>query len=52
MSNDNNLPELAYNTVCEALKAAGYDADDEICVHVARRDRVSDLLILDTGDPA
>ncbi|MBR5288364.1 MAG: MBL fold metallo-hydrolase [Clostridia bacterium] len=52
LSNDNNLPELAYNTVCEALKAAGYDADDEICVHVARRDRVSDLLILDTGDPA
>ena len=52
LSADNNLPELAYNTVCGALNAAGYDADDEVCVHVARRDRVSDLLILDTGDPA
>ncbi len=52
LSADNNLPELAYNTVCGALSAAGYQVDDEICVHVARRDRVSDLLILDTGDPA
>ncbi len=53
LSPDNNLPELAYNTVCEALTMAGYDVKDEICVHVARRDRVSDLLILDTGaEPA
>ena len=52
LSADNNLPELAYNTVCEALEAAGYDVKDEICVHVARRDRVSDMLILDTGEQA
>lgn len=52
LSADNNLPELAYNTVCEALERAGYDVQDEICVHVARRDRVSDMLILDTGDQA
>lgn len=50
LSADNNLPELAYNTVCEALHQAGYSVDDEICVHVARRDRVSDMLVLDTGD--
>jgi len=50
LSNDNNLPELAYNTVCEALLAQGYDVDGEICVHVARRDRVSDMLILDSGE--
>ena len=52
LSADNNLPELAYNTVCETLKAAGYDVKDDVCVHVARRDRVSDMLILDTGEQA
>lgn len=52
LSADNNLPELAYNTVCETLEAAGYDVKDEICVHVARRERVSDMLILDSGEQA
>ena len=50
LSADNNLPELAYNTVCEALQREGYDVKDEICVHVARRDRVSDMLILSSGE--
>ena len=47
LSADNNLPELAYNTVCEALCSAGYAVGSEISVTVARRDRVSDMLILE-----
>ena len=46
LSVDNNLPELAYNTVCEALSGAGYAVGSDISVTVARRDRVSDMLIL------
>lgn len=46
LSADNNLPELAYNTVCEALADAGYAVGDDIRVMVSRRDRVSDLLVL------
>lgn len=46
LSADNNLPELAYNTVCGALSGAGYDVGGEIRVCVARRDRVSDMLVL------
>lgn len=49
LSADNNLPELAYNTVCEALVCAGYDVGGEISISVARRDRVSDMLVLDDG---
>ncbi len=45
LSADNNLPELAYNTVWEALCDAGYAG--EVCVSVARRDRVSDMLVLE-----
>lgn len=46
LSADNNLPELAYNTVCGALAEAGFLVGSEIRVAVARRDRVSDMLIL------
>ena len=46
LSADNNLPELAYNTVCEALTGAGYAVGEDVRVMVSRRDRVSDLLIL------
>ena len=48
LSADNNLPELAYNTVCEALERAGWLHD--VRVMVSRRDRVSDLLVLKSGD--
>ena len=47
LSVDNNLPELASNTVCEALCGAGYAVGSEISVTVARRDRVSDMLVLE-----
>lgn len=50
LSADNNLPELAYNTVCEALCDAGYCVGEDVCVTVARRDRVSDMMILEGGE--
>ena len=46
LSADNNLPELAYNTVCRKLTDAGYDVGSDIRVSVSRRDRVSDMLVL------
>ena len=49
LSADNNLPELAYNTVCGALSDAGFAVDGGIRVCVARRDRVSDMLVLRGG---
>lgn len=50
LSQDNNLPELAYNTVCGALHEAGYDVGTDIRVSVSRRDRVSDMLVLESDD--
>ena len=49
LSADNNLPELAYNTVCGALERAGYAVGADMSVCVARRDRVSDMLVLEDG---
>ena len=50
LSTDNNLPELAYNTVCGALSAAGFDVENDIRVCVSRRDKVSDMLVLRTDE--
>ena len=49
LSTDNNLPELAYNTVCGALERAGCAVGADVSVSVARRDRVSDMLVLEDG---
>ena len=49
LSQDNNLPELAYNTVCGALYEAGYDVGTDVRVTVSRRDKVSDMLVLEGG---
>ena len=49
LSQDNNLPELAYNTVCGALYEAGYDVGEDVRVTVSRRDKVSDMLVLSDG---
>lgn len=46
LSADNNLPELAYKAVSDALTNAGYEVGGDIRVMVSRRDRLSDLLIL------
>ena len=48
LSADNNLPELAYNTVCGALFDAGIHVGEDISVTVARRDRVSDMIVLES----
>ena len=48
LSADNNLPELAYNTVCETLFDAGIRVGEEVSVTVARRDRVSDMIVLES----
>ena len=50
LSADNNLPELAYNTVCESLCDAGWRVGEDLQITVARRDRVSDMLILESGE--
>ena len=50
LSADNNLPELAYNTVCEALYDAGCRVGEDLSLTVARRDRVSDMMILEDGE--
>ena len=50
LSLDNNLPELAYNTVCGALREAGYDVGTDVRVTVSRRDKVSDMLVLTSED--
>lgn len=50
LSQDNNLPELAYDTVCGALAQAGYAVGEQVRVSVSRRDRVSDLLVLEDGN--
>ena len=52
LSADNNLPELAYDTVCGTLTQEGYDVENQVRVSVSRRDRVSDLLVLDGGEGA
>lgn len=50
LSTDNNLPELAYDTVCGALGEAGIAVGETVRVSVSRRDRVSDMLVLRTGE--
>ncbi len=49
LSRDNNLPELAYGTVCGALSKAGYEIGEDVRVSVARRDRISDMLVMEGG---
>ena len=50
LSQDNNLPELAYDTVCARLNEAGFEIGEDIRVTVARRDRVSDMVVLSDGE--
>lgn len=47
LSQDNNLPELAYDTVCAALGEAGCAVGEGVRVMVSRRDRVSDMLVME-----
>lgn len=43
MSAETNTPELALQTVCEALLAEGIRPNDDIRVDLARRDRLGDV---------
>lgn len=47
LSADNNLPELAYSTVCDLLNEAGCAVGEQVRVMVSRRDCVSDMLVLE-----
>lgn len=40
LSRENNFPELAYQTACNALNARGAEVGGDICLEVALRDRV------------
>ena len=49
LSGENNLPELAYSTVCGLLNEAGITPGEDIIVTVARRDGISDMVALEDG---
>ena len=41
LSQDNNLPELAYNTVRESIMSQGLDVDNDIRLEMSFRDRTT-----------
>lgn len=47
ISNENNTPELALKTTTDALVNAGIKVGDEIEIFALKRDKASDLFILD-----
>ncbi|MBQ8094889.1 MAG: hypothetical protein IJ242_15150 [Clostridia bacterium] len=47
LSAENNLPELAYSTVCGLLEEEGIHVGEDIAVTVARRDGISDMVFLE-----
>lgn len=46
LSQDNNLPELAYNTVREGILSQGIDVDNDVYLNVSYRDRATETFIL------
>lgn len=44
LSNENNSPSAAYETVKNVLKAEGADVDGDVCLGVAQRYEITDLL--------
>ncbi len=46
LSQDNNLPELAYNTVREGILSQGLDVDNDIYLNVSYRDRATEIFII------
>jgi len=46
LSNENNFPELAYRTVCDALGSMAARIGREICLQVALRDKVGQVFEL------
>lgn len=43
LSQDNNLPQLAYNTVKECIISQGIDPSQDISLNLSHRDRVSEI---------
>lgn len=50
LSGENNTPEVAYETVCGMLREAGIRPDSDIMVNVARREQVSDMVVLEAPE--
>lgn len=47
LSQDNNLPELAFNTVRNSLMGQGFNVDDDIRLYLTRRDGRSDFYTIE-----
>ena len=50
LSGENNTPEVAYETVCGMLREAGIRPDSDVMVNVARREQVSDMVVLEAPE--
>ena len=48
LSGENNLPELAYNQVTEVLSQESIRVDRDVRIMVARRERISDMIVFST----
>lgn len=46
LSKDNNDPNLAYNTVRNALIYQGFDVDNDVRLHMTNRDKKTEMFIL------
>lgn len=47
LSQDNNIPELAYNTVRESIMSQGLDVDNDLNLNLSHRDRATCIFILE-----
>ena len=45
LSGENNLPEIAYATVCGMLEEKGIHIGRDLHIGIARRDKISDMLV-------
>lgn len=48
LSGENNTPEVAYDTVSGMLIEAGIRPGEDLALNVARRDQISDMVVLET----
>ena len=47
LSQDNNIPKLAFDTVRTSLLSQGFDVDNDIRLSLTRRDGISEFYIID-----
>ena len=50
LSGENNTPEIAYDTVCGMLREAGIRPGEDMAVNVARREQISDMVVLEVPE--